>query len=300
MIYTGLLSLLLAEYAANQKCSTVLLCSADSIYPNSTENRSARSIHSTLVDSVDRLDSDEYRLTWSTPSTCFPLFIGHSFFAAQLQLSSVFFIVMSVCLSQPCTVLMVTRQLADMPTLEITWSLCKNDWTDRVASWRVDWPRPVSFCVRWVSHPKLAVRDVSWRRSLLVIKYFAALYLANGSSGLIVKIEHYTVLRHQRRIVKELLQVGLPRVLEYSRVLGSKKYSSNVLVLEYSFNSTSGRKFQFPVPVFQINKQLLQLYAILAPLPLSCELRALRLNSLEIALQPILGYSFLTYCYWVP
>jgi len=155
----------------------------------------------------------------------------------------------------------------------------------------------VSFCVRWVSHPKSAVRDVSWRRSLLVIKYFAALYLANGSSGLIVKIEHYTVLRHQRRIVKELLQVGLPRVLEYSRVLGSKKYSSNVLVLEYSFNSTSGRKFQFPVPVFQINKQLLQLYANLAPLPLSCELRALRLNSLEIALQPILGYSFLTYCY---
>ena len=34
MIYTGLLSLLLAEYAANQKCSAVLLCSADSIYPN--------------------------------------------------------------------------------------------------------------------------------------------------------------------------------------------------------------------------------------------------------------------------
>jgi len=28
MIYTGLLSLLLAEYAANQKCSAVLLCSA--------------------------------------------------------------------------------------------------------------------------------------------------------------------------------------------------------------------------------------------------------------------------------
>ena len=33
MIYTGLLSLLLAEYAANEKCSAVLLCSADSIYP---------------------------------------------------------------------------------------------------------------------------------------------------------------------------------------------------------------------------------------------------------------------------
>jgi len=33
MIYTGLFSLLLAEYAANQKCSAVLLCSADSIYP---------------------------------------------------------------------------------------------------------------------------------------------------------------------------------------------------------------------------------------------------------------------------
>ena len=33
MIYTGLLSHLLAEYAANQKCSAVLLCSADTIYP---------------------------------------------------------------------------------------------------------------------------------------------------------------------------------------------------------------------------------------------------------------------------
>ena len=42
-----------------------------------------------------------------------------------------------------------------------------------------------------VSHPKSAVRDVSWRSSLLVIKYFAALYLANGSGRRIVKIEHY-------------------------------------------------------------------------------------------------------------
>jgi len=49
----------------------------------------------------------------------------------------------------------------------------------------------LSFCVRWVSHPKSAVREVSWRSSLLVIKYFAALYLANGSSRRIVKIEHY-------------------------------------------------------------------------------------------------------------
>jgi len=57
---------------------------------------------------------------------------GYSFFVSQLQLSSVFFTVMSVCLSQPWTMLMITRQLADMPTREITWSLCKNDWTDRV------------------------------------------------------------------------------------------------------------------------------------------------------------------------
>ena len=102
---------------------------------------------------------------------------------------------MSACLSQPCTVLVVTRQLADMPTREITWCLCKNDWTDWVPIWSVDWPRPVcvilSFCVRWVSHPKSAVLDVSWRRSLLVVKYFAALYLANGSARRIVKIEHY-------------------------------------------------------------------------------------------------------------
>jgi len=46
---------------------------------------------------------------------------------------------------------------------------------------------------------------------------------------------------------------------EYLRVLDSKNYSSNVLVLEYSFNSTSDRKFQFPVPVFQINEQLLNI-----------------------------------------
>ena len=82
-----------------------------------------------------------------------------------------------------------------------------------------------------------------------------------------VKIEHYTVLRRQIRIVKGLLQVGLPRVLD------SKKYSSNVLVLEYSFNSASGRKFQFPVPVFQINKQLLELYANLVPSPSSWDLQ---------------------------
>jgi len=94
-----------------------------------------------------------------------------------------------------------------------------------------------------------------------------------------VKIEHYTVLRRQHRIVNGLLQVGLPRVLEYS------------------FNSVSGRKFQFPVPVFQIIKQLLELYVNLALSPSSCDLRALRLNSLEIALQPIPGYSFLTCCY---
>ena len=45
------------------------------------------------------------------------------------------------------------------------------------------------------------------------------------------------------------------------RVLDSKNYSSNVSVLQCSFNSTSGRKFQFPVPVFQ----LLEFYANLAP-----------------------------------
>jgi len=54
-------------------------------------------------------------------------------------------------------------------------------------------------------------------------------------------------------VVSYLSPIGLPRVLEYWRVLDSKNYSSNVLVLEYSFNYTSGRKFQFPVLVFQIN-----------------------------------------------
>ena len=42
MIYTGLLSLLLAEYAANQKCSAVLLCSADSVYPAEVLLRTVR------------------------------------------------------------------------------------------------------------------------------------------------------------------------------------------------------------------------------------------------------------------
>ena len=78
----------------------------------------------------------------------------------------------------------------------------------------------------------------------------------------------------------------------------ASSYSSNVLVLEYSFNSTSGRKFQFPVVVFlQINQQLLEFCANLAPSPSSCDLRVLRLKSLENALQPIPRYSFLTYCY---
>ena len=144
----------------------------------------------------------------------------------------------------------------------------------------------MSFCVRWVSHPISAVHDAFWQRSLLVIKYFAALYLANGSSRHMVKIEHYMVLRRQRRIVNGLLQV-----------LDSKKYSSNVLVLEYSFNSASGRKFQFLVPVFQINKQLLELYANLAPSPSSCNFRIASFATLEIALQPIPAYSCLTYCY---
>ena len=43
----------------------------------------------------------------------------------------------------------------------------------------------------------------------------------------------------------------------------ASSYSSNVLVLEYSFNSTSGRKFQFPVVVFlQINQQLCRIPSV--------------------------------------
>ena len=89
-----------------------------------------------LIDSIDRLDFSWFcrstRLGWklidsidSLPTVSRPI----HFFAAQLQLSSVFYIVMSVCLSQPWTALMVTRQPADMPTREITRSLCKNDGT---------------------------------------------------------------------------------------------------------------------------------------------------------------------------
>jgi len=74
------------------------------------------------IDRVERIDSTRLKIDRLDRSTrlashCLQ---AYSFFAAQLQLSSVFFIVMSVCQSQPCTVLMVTRQLADMPTREIT------------------------------------------------------------------------------------------------------------------------------------------------------------------------------------
>ena len=73
----------------------------------------------------------------------------------------------------------------------------------------------LSFCVRWVSHPKSAVRDVSWRRPLLVIKYFAALYLANGSSRRIVKIEHYLEVVYRHGLYKN---VGRPTEVIQSHV----------------------------------------------------------------------------------
>ena len=44
-------------------------------------------------------------------------------------------------------------------------------------------------------------------------------------------------------------------------------------VLEYSFNSTFGRKFQFSVLVFKLKEQLLEFYANVAPSPSSCDLR---------------------------
>ena len=49
MIYTGLLSLLLAEYAANQKCSAVLLCSADSIYPQKTAKDTKKTANEMVI-----------------------------------------------------------------------------------------------------------------------------------------------------------------------------------------------------------------------------------------------------------
>ena len=54
MIYTGLLSLLLAEYAANQKCSAVLLCSADSIYPLLEGRLKARCAQGRRIDVIMR------------------------------------------------------------------------------------------------------------------------------------------------------------------------------------------------------------------------------------------------------
>jgi len=46
------------------------------------------------------------------------------------------------------------------------------------------------------------------------------------------------------------LYVRLLRVLNYSRVLDFKNYSSNFLLLKYSLNSTSGCKFPLPVSIF--------------------------------------------------
>ena len=52
-----------------------------------------------------------------------------------------------------------------------------------------------------------------------------------------------------------VVTIGLPRVLD------SKNYSSSFLLPEYSFNSTSGRKFQFPVPLFpNCSEELLEHY----------------------------------------
>ena len=62
---------------------------------------------------------------------------------------------------------------------------------------------------------KSAVRDVSWRRSLLVIKYFAVLYLANGSSRRMVKIEHYLEVVYGHGLYKN---VGRPTEVIESHV----------------------------------------------------------------------------------
>jgi len=74
-----------------------------------------------------------------------------------------------------------------------------------------------------------------------------------------------------------------------------KKYSSNVSVLEYSFNSTPGRTFQFSLPVFQINEQLLEFLANLAPSPssTSCEFCDLIHKKLHSSLYRVIG-SLLT------
>jgi len=66
-----------------------------------------------------------------------------------------------------------------------------------------------------VSHPKSAVREVSWRRLLLVIKYFAALYLANGSSRRSVKIKHYSEVVYGHGLYKN---VGRPTEVIQSHV----------------------------------------------------------------------------------
>jgi len=48
----------------------------------------------------------------------------------------------------------------------------------------------------------------------------------------------------------QLLQLGLPRVLEYSSTTPVVNYPSDILLLEYSLISISGCKCPFPVAVF--------------------------------------------------
>ena len=63
--------------------------------------------------------------------------------------------------------------------------------------------------------------------------------------------------RQPSRSLSAPWRVGLQRVLDYSRVLDSKNYSSNFLLVEYSLNSTYGYNFHFRFQFLQIKFDLL-------------------------------------------
>jgi len=122
-------------------------------------------------------------------------------------LSSAFFTVMSVCLSQPCTVLMVTRQLARSPDpcakttgwIELQFGMLIGLGQCHFVLDGCPIPNRPSVTFPGKGH--------SWLLNILLP------YLTNGSSRHMVKIEHYTVLCRQRRCHGHIQLYGARRAL---------------------------------------------------------------------------------------
>ena len=123
-----------------------------------------------------------------------------------------------------------------------------------------------------IDHSRHGLRPLCWLRYRPGVKFCRPDQSRDQNSRIETELKRL-VSKPRRRSRRTLRTIGLPRLLGYSRVPNSINYSSIVLVLEYSFNSTSGRTFQFPVPPFQINKQVFEFCATKVPSPSSCDLR---------------------------